>query len=319
MIKDTHKLIILFLFLGVLCLIAYISLFIGSAKHINPLVTEYRQTRVIEVILAGLILGISGAYLQSALRNPLVDHYILGVGSGALFSVYLFILVSSIYYTILPFIAIAGGLIALFLTISIAEVIGGSDISYVLAGMGINSLFAGLAHLLSYLILVKNPYALYLLAGGFTLASPEYKIPLIISTILILLTYPVLAKPLNALLLGDELVYQIGYNPKHYRLLAIITAGIFSSIVVSYFGLIGFIGLVSPHISRFLLKTSDNRFIVPLSGLVSALLLLVTDDLARSVFVNLGVGEVPAGSIVAVIGAPFFLFLVLSRYRGVVH
>lgn len=124
---------------------------------------------------------------------------------------------------------------------------------------------------------------------------------------------------MNALLLGDELVYQIGYNPRHYRLLAIITAGMFSSVIVSYFGLIGFIGLVSPHISRFLLRTGDNRFVIPLSGIVSALLLLITDDLARSVFVNIGIGEVPAGSIVAVIGAPFFLFLILSRYRGVLH
>jgi len=319
MTRDTHRLILLFSLLAALFLTIYASLFIGSAKHVNPLVMEYRYTRVIEVVLAGLVLGVSGVYLQSSLRNPLVDHYILGIGSGALFSVYIFILFSSIYYLILPFVAIVGGLTALFLTITIAEIIGGSDISYVLAGIGVNSLFAGLAHLLSYLILVKNPYALYLLAGGFTLASPDYKIPLIISAIIVLATYPFLAKPLNALLLGDELVYQIGYNPRYYRLLAIITAGMFSSVIVSYFGLIGFIGLVSPHISRFLLRTGDNRFVIPLSGIVSALLLLITDDLARSVFVNIGIGEVPAGSIVAVIGAPFFLFLILSRYRGVLH
>ncbi len=319
MIKNAHRIITLFTFLAILLLTTYISLFIGSANQVNPLVMKYRYTRVIEVVLAGLILGVSGAYLQSALRNPLVDHYILGIGSGALFSVYVFILFSSIYYVVLPFIAVVGGLTALFLTITIAEIIGGSDISYVLAGIGINSLFAGLAHLLSFLILVKNPYALYLLAGGFTLASPDYGIPLLISAIIVFATYPFLAKPLNALLLGDELVYQIGYNPRYYRLLAIIIAGIFSSVIVSYFGLIGFIGLVSPHISRFLLRTGDNRFIIPLSGIVSALLLLITDDLARSVFVNIGIGEVPAGSIVAVIGAPFFVFLILSRYRGALH
>ncbi len=319
MIKNANRIIVLFSFLVLLILTAYISLFIGSANQVNPLVMKYRYTRVIEVVFAGLVLGVSGAYLQSALRNPLVDHYILGIGSGALFSVYIFVLFSSIYYVVLPFVAVVGGLTALFLTITIAEIIGGSDISYVLAGIGINSLFAGLAHLLSFLILVKNPYALYLLAGGFTLASPDYEIPLFISTVIVLVVYPFLAKPLNALLLGDELVYQIGYNPRYYRLLAIITAGIFSSVIVSYFGLIGFIGLVSPHISRFLLRTGDNRFIIPLSGIVSALLLLITDDLARSVFVNIGIGEVPAGSIVAVIGAPFFLFLILSRYRGALH
>ncbi|MCD6301465.1 MAG: iron ABC transporter permease [Staphylothermus sp.] len=317
--KDIQRILMLLLFIAVLFFTMYVSLFIGSAEQVNPLVMKYRFTRVVEVVLTGFILGISGSYLQSALRNPLVDHYILGIGSGALSSVYLFILILGISHIVTPFVAIIGGLIALFLTITIAEIIGGSDISYILAGIGINSLFSGLAYLLSFLILVKNPYALYLMAGGFTLASPEYEIPLIVSAVIVLVTYPVLAKPLNALLLGDELVYQIGYDPRRYRLITIIIAGVFSSIVVSYFGLIGFIGLVSPHIARFLLKTSDNRFVIPLSGTISALLLLITDDLARSVLVNIGVGEVPAGSIVAVIGAPFFLLLILSRYRGVLH
>lgn len=283
---------------------------------VNDLVLKYRFYRVIEAVTAGFVLGFAGAYLQASLRNPLVDHYILGIGSGALFTVYLaYLLFASVQLIVYSSVAIIGGLTALAITVLIAESIGGGATSYVLAGLGVNSLFSGLSVLLSYFILTVNPYALYLLVGSFIVATPSYIPIILVSLILVATGYFPLAKPLNALILGDEYAYQLGYNPRIYRLATILIAGISSSLIVSCFGLIGFLGLVAPHIARLLIKSSDNRYVLFLSGLLASILLLITDDISRILLVSV-TGEVPAGAIVSVFGAPFFLFLIVSRRRG---
>lgn len=305
--------LILFLTLFLLVLIIYASIYIDNPP--NDLVLRYRFYRVLEAVLAGFVLGFAGSYLQASLRNPLVDHYILGIGSGALFSVYLAYLLFAGTQLVYSLIAIIGGLTALAITVLIAESIGGSATSYVLAGIGVNSLFSGLSVLLSYFILTVNPYALYLLVGSFIIATPAYLPMTIISLILVSIGYFPLAKPLNALILGDEYALQLGYNPRIYRLTSILIAGTASSIIVSCFGLIGFLGLVAPHIARLVMRSSDNRYVLPLSGLIASTLLLVTDDVSRTILVSV-TGEVPAGAIVSVFGAPFFLFLILSRRRG---
>lgn len=137
---------------------------------------------------------------------------------------------------------------------------------------------------------------------------------LIISLTILLISYPILAKPLNTLILGDQYALQLGYNPLLYRRLAVILAGVSSSIIVALYGLIGFIGLISPHIARFMIKTVDHRFTIILSGLNASILLLITDDISRIVLSDI-TGEIPAGAIVSVIGAPFFLFLVIKRFK----
>ena len=294
-----------------LIILMHYSIYYGV---VTKLLLEYRYARVYSVVLSGLILGITGSYLQGCLRNPLVDHYILGIGSGALFAVYLSILLKGYDIALAPLSAIIGGLSALALTILIAEAIGGSDTAYVLAGLGVNSLFSGASILLTYIISAKYPFAIHLLIGSFVTATPKYY-PLLSSALIILLvSYPFLAKPLNTLVLGDQYAMQLGYNPIIYRRIAIVLAGISASIIVSLYGLIGFIGLVSPHIARFLLKSMDHRFTIPLSGLTASILLLITDDFAR-IFLSEVVGEVPAGAIVSVFGAPFFLFLIVSRFK----
>ncbi len=317
MIRDIFFkfLIQLLIFSLILLIIIYYSIFYDREAFSNMIIYKYRFYRVIEATLAGFILGLSGSYLQASLRNPLVDHYILGIGGGALFSVYLAYLLLSMPLYMYSLVAVIGGLSALSLTVLIAESIGGGAVAYVLSGLGVNSLFSGLSFLLSYYILVKNPYAIQLLMGSFVIATPDYLPLIIISLAIVVSGYIPLAKPLNALMLGDEYSLQLGYNPRIYRLASIIIAGLSSSIIVGYFGLIGFLGLVSPHIVRFLMGSSDNRYVIPLSGLISSILLLLTDDFSR-IYLSTRIGEVPAGAIVSVIGAPFFLLLIIRRFRS---
>ncbi len=298
---------ILFLFL-----LIFLSIYYGDGSEI---VLRYRYIRVLSVVLSGVILGITGIYLQGCLRNPLVDHYILGIGGGALFTVYLTIYLYGYNIVLTPIVAGLGGLIALAITIAVAEKIGGSDSAYVLAGLGVNALFSGASILLIYMVSTKYPFAYHLLIGSFVTASPKHHFPLAIALALLLIIYPFLAKPLNTLLLGEHYALQLGYNPVLYRRIAIIVSGIASSIVVSYYGLIGFIGLVSPHIARFLVKTIDHRITTILSGLLSSILLLLTDDLSRIFLIEI-TGEIPAGAIVSIFGAPFFLFLIIRRFKG---
>lgn len=310
--KTVYSLLLLATSILLLAVLMYFSIYY---EPLTTVLLNYRFNRVLSVVFTGFILGVIGSYLQACLRNPLVDHYILGIGSGSLFTVYLSIILFGFNIYVSSSVAIIGGLTALFITISIAETIGGSDTAYVLSGLGVNSLFSGLSILLIYIVSSKYPLAIHLFIGSFALASPDHHLLLMILSIILLSSYFILVKPLNTLMLGDIYAKQLGFNPRFYRSLTIILSGSLASIVVSLYGLIGFIGLVSPHISRFLIKTIDNRLVSPLSGVVSALLLLLTDDFSRMILSNY-IGEIPTGAIVSVFGAPFFLFLILTRFRG---
>lgn len=268
-------------------------------------------------MLSGLIIGFNASFLQSCLRNPLVDHYILGIGSGAVFATYLAIALFSLNIVILTStFAAMGGLLALAITIFVAEYLGGSDYSYILVGVGVNSLFSGLSVLISHIAMKKTtlPPFYLMLIGSFVNASSK-NIPYLVATLLItIISYPFLSKPLNTIMLGDHYSKQLGYNPRITRFSTVVMAGATTSIVVSMHGTIGFIGLVSPHLSRLALKTADLRFVAPGSALLSSLLLLLTDSISRAIFAKT-IGEIPAGAIVSLIGAPLFISMLISRFR----
>jgi len=310
---------ILLLLLSALVLLGFLFIHLGYGS--SSIIYEYRFNRIMAASLVGLILGLTGALLQSSLRNPLVDHYILGIGSGGVFAVMLFYLVSSATaaLALLTIVAGIGGLAALIITIMVAEAVGGSDVAYVLAGIGVNSMFSGASLLLSYMVASKNPFIAYALVGSFVAVDPGWIPLLIFLSILSFILYIFTAKPLNALLIGDEYAAQQGYNPRVARLLIVLLSGVIGASVVACCGLIGFIGLVSPHIARLLLGTSDNRMVPVIAGIVGALLLLLSDNFSRLILAGpflVSVGEVPAGAIVSLFGAPFFLSIMIRRFRG---
>ncbi|MEM4913999.1 MAG: iron ABC transporter permease, partial [Desulfurococcaceae archaeon] len=156
-------------------------------------------------------------------------------------------------------------------------------------------------------------YASLLLVGSFVHSRPVYLWYITPPVFLVLFGYLYLSKKLNTLQLGDDYAMQLGVNPRTTRLLSSLIAGASSSIVVGFFGTIGFLGLVAPHIARFLLRTSDNRVVIPVASTTGMLLLYVTDAASRHITAPLW-GEVPAGSLVSLIGAPFFVALLMSRF-----
>lgn len=306
------------IFFMITLLAALLALVYLSINHglTNPLLARYRFVRTVSVVTSGLVIGFSAVYLQGCLRNPLVDHYIVGIGSGALLATYLTLLISS-SIPLVRFNAVIGGLLALLLTVIIAEYIGGSDYAYILAGVGVNAFLSGVSLLLSHLVIRKHSWInpIYMFTGSFVNSSSSNMPYLILAMAVGALTYPILAKPLNAMLLGDDYSRQLGFNPRVYRLIAVVSAGSASSLVVSMHGIIGFIGLISPHLSRLALKTSDHRFVAPAAALASSTTLLATDMASRFIFVNF-IGEVPAGAVVSCFGAPVFVAMLIARFRG---
>ncbi len=315
------SLVVTLLIISVLVIYVF-SLYYGLDRYsgvVHDKILLYRRTRLLTALFVGLILGFSGSYLQSCLRNPLVDPYILGISGGALFTIYTYYLVvRTANMIVCALLASIGGLVALAITVFIAESIGGSDTAYVLAGIGVSSLFSGLSITVYYVIISLKPSASYvhtLLIGSFANSLPS-RIPLVIaSTVALSIAYILYSKPLNAVVIGDTYARQLGYNPRLIRRILIVLSGIASSIVVMVAGIIGFIGLVSPHIARLILKTSDNRLVVPVAGLTGSLLLLVTDNFSRIVLSEF-IGEIPVGALASSFGAPFFIILLIRRFRG---
>jgi iron complex transport system permease protein len=318
-LSNKWKIILVFLFLiaSIILPLLYIRI-ITLTEGLSEKIFTYRFHRAIYTVLAGVVLAASGCILQATLRNPLVDHYVLGTGSGALFAVYTtLLLLEHVTLWVISLAAAIGGLSALAITVLIAESISGGDVAYVLSGIGVTSLFSGLSVLLLYYVASKYGYASLMLTGTFIHSRPENLPYILLAVILVLVGYVLLAKRLNVIMLGDDHAAQLGVNPNLTRLSASIIAGVSASIIVSQFGVIGFLGLVTPHIARFILKTSDNRLVVPLAMALGSTLLFTTDTLSRSIMTKI-IGEVPAGAVISAIGAPFFLILLIRRFRGVI-
>lgn len=295
-------------------------IFLQSGEGESQLVLSYRFYRLVYASLVGYVLGITGAMLQSSLRNPLVDHYILGVGGGAVFMAILYyVLLGSFPVYGLALIAGLGGLVALFLTIMIAEAVGGSDVSYVLAGIAVASIFSGASILLSYIAASRNPFIHHALTGSFVAIDKSWLPVLVVTASIATFAYIALSIPLNSLILGEEYAHQLGYSPRMVRLVTVIVSGGLGAAVMACCGLIGFVGLVTPHMARLFLKTSDNRLVPFLAGVYGALILMIADNFSRLVLAEMstvGIGEVPAGAIVSLIGAPFYVVILIRRLRG---
>ena len=288
----------------------------GRVSNINELIVYHiRLPRAICVIGVGIGLSIAGAVMQAIIRNPLVDPYITGVSSGAAFGVCLVMfagitIVKIPFYTI-PLAAFLGALLAFLLTMFLAEASGGMTLSYVLAGVIVGIAFSSFTTIFLVLGGEKLHGALFWLFGSFAYVS--WKVVWIIfvpslSLSIIVLLY---ARELNVILLGDEQAMQSGLDVHSFKRLMIIITSLLTSVCVAFTGIIGFLGLVVPHIARILMG-SDHRILLPTVMLVGANVLMIADIIARTVLKPV---ELPVGAITSLIGVPFFVYLLIKRGR----
>ncbi|OUL35814.1 iron ABC transporter [Nostoc sp. T09] len=272
---------------------------------------DLRLPRIIAALIVGAALGMSGALLQGMLRNSLADPFILGISAGAGLIVIVMV-VLQIFPAAIPLAAWVGAILTSAIVIFLGR--AGSGIAVerlILGGVAVSSLFGAVQSTL--LLLAEDgqiQIALNWLVGSLngrgwkeiTTTGPYI--------IVALLGGCLLARSLNVLALGDDLALGLGVSLTRSRLLIGGVATLLAAGAVSISGLIGFVGLVVPHGVRLIVGT-DHRFVLPLSALAGAWLLIFADLLSR-----LGAIELPVGSVTALLGSPLFIWLLYRRSAG---
>jgi iron complex transport system permease protein len=272
-----------------------------------------RMPRIVSAVLVGAALAAAGSAYQALFRNPMVSPDLLGASSGAGLGAALGILLS--WGTAgVQLAAFAFGLAAVLVTYAVGTAVGrGADstLTLVLTGIVVSSLCAALISLTKYVADPENklPQITFFLLGGLDGITVGNLLPLAVPIGVGLVPLLVLRWRLNVLSFGDEEAASMGVNPRVLKAIVIAGATLITAATVSYAGMIGWVGLVIPHVARMLVGP-DARRALPAAALLGGTFLLVVDDLVRSVFTT----EVPLGILTALVGAPFFL-LVLARGR----
>lgn len=274
----------------------------------QQIVETLRLPRLAEALCVGAALGVAGAILQGALANPLASPDVIGVTGGAGFGAILIIILFPGSIALLPIGALAFGLLAAALVFAIAwsGANRGSTGKVILAGIAVLSLFtAGTTGLLAAYP-EKAPSAIFFIAGGLTSSGWEEMGTIWPYFALGFAGAAFLIRPLDRLALGDDVAGSLGSRPHLIRLGAAIAAALLAAASAAIAGLVGFLGLVVPHVVRMAGGTSSHAFVVPASALGGAALLAAADTLARTLRAPI---EMPVGPFMAILGVPLFLWL----------
>lgn len=290
----------------------------------NWVVQEIRLPRVILGILVGAGLAVAGAAMQGLFRNPLADPGLVGVSTGAALAAVSVIVLGSTYlagwtamtgYYAVPIAAFLGGLTITWLIYQIATKDGRTDVALMLlAGIAINAIAGAATGVLTYYSTDEALRSLTFWTMG-SLASATWT-DVLVSGIPILLAIgllPYFALTLNAFLMGERVSEHIGFNVKLAKRAIIVLTALSVGAAVAVSGVIGFVGLVAPHLVRLLLGP-DHRWVLPGSALMGAILMILSDSIARIIVAP---AELPIGLVMAAIGGPFFLALLLQRRNRV--
>lgn len=278
----------------------------------RQIIWDLRLPRILTALLVGACLAISGALLQGVMRNPLADPGIIGVSAGAgLVAVIVMILLPG-YMQFMPLAAFIGALLTAITIYFVAWKGGVNPLRMILAGVAINSLLGAVMSTVMILYSDRVQAVLPWLAGGFSGRSwPHFDIIWPYALVGIVLSIFAI-KHANILLLGDEVAKLLGNQVEKSRAYLILLATFLAGAAVSVAGLIGFVGLVVPHIVR-LIVGNDYRFLLPISAVGGAFIVVLADTAARSWFSPI---ELPAGILLAILGAPFFLYLLRGGIKG---
>lgn len=313
------RLIVLFSTLALLVVACLLSLRFGSVKFTNSdilnipfgdsvartIVMNIRLPRTLIAMMVGANLAVAGALLQAVMRNPLADPGLMGVSAGAGLAAVTIMLALPTLSAFVPMAAFLGGTLASILVYTLAWKRGIDPIRIILAGVAVNAILGGGMSVLSILYSDRIQGVVMWLNGSISGKSWHQVNILFPYTIIGLIIALFCINTANLLQLGEETAKSLGVKVNLARLLLSMAAAFLAGISVSVVGLIGFIGLIVPHIAR-LLVGSDYRFMLPISALMGSTLLVLADTGARTFFSPV---ELPVGIIMAIFGGPFFLYL----------
>ena len=279
-------------------------------------VADVRLPRILAAVLVGGMLGVSGAVFQAILLNPLADSYTLGISTGAAFGASL-VIVLQIFGLMLPVgvsvpvFAFAGGVATLAVVLYLASGDRSlSSTSLILAGVIVSAILSAAIGFLKFLADEQVGIIIFWLMGslaGATWPNIGLLAPVALFGTLVLLFH---SRDLNIMATGDRAATSLGVQTVRLRTVLLATGTLLTSLAVSVSGIIGFVGLIVPHLLRHLVGP-DNRRLIPLSFLTGGLLLLIADTITRAALP----AEVPIGVLTALLGGPFFCILFKRRQR----
>jgi len=289
-----------------------------SSGMIDTLVLQVRLPRVVLAALVGAALAGAGAIYQSLFRNPLADPYILGVSSGAglgaVVALTLTAQATTVRYGAVPLAAFVGALLTMALVTRLASWRGRLDTaSLLLAGVAISYTLAALTSFLMVFAREQMAAVVFWMMGGLGAASwPYVKMiaPMFVVGAVLSLAF---TRELNLMLLGDERAGHLGVDVRRFKLVALATASLLTAAAVAVAGLIGFVGLMVPHMVRLTLGP-DHRVLLPASLLGGSIVLVLADLVARTILAPV---EIPVGIVTALVGGPFFVWLLVRGERSV--
>lgn len=292
----------------------------GIPDHLVPVLTQIRLPRLVMAVLIGAALAVAGASMQGLFRNPLADPGLIGVSAGSALAATLWLALKPAFpffsllpgAAILPMAAFLGGSLAALAALRLGQREGHTSVAtLLLAGLSINAVALAAIGLLQQLTddTTLRDITRWMLGSLGKAGWPEIAAaaPLLLAPVLLL---PREARALDALLLGEAEASHLGVDVERLKLRVLLLSVLAVGASVALAGMIGFVGLLAPHLLR-LLAGPGHRLLLPASALFGAALLLLADTAARTIASPL---ELPVGALTALIGGPFFLWL-LARYR----
>jgi len=289
--------------------------------QINTILFDIRLSRICLAFLIGAILAISGAVMQGLFRNPLAAPSLIGVSSGASVGASIVIVLTGAWLQTnavlgLSVVALGAFIGSFLITILVfrlsTSTLGTSVTTMLLAGIAISALGGAVNSLLSYFADNEMLRQISIWQMGNLSTANWTRVSIVaVVAVVVLILFPRESKSLNALLLGESEARHLGIDVQRVKkkLILLTTLGIGTAVAVA--GMIGFVGLIVPHIVRLLIGP-DHRWLLPVSALAGGILLLIADTLAR---VIIAPAELPTGILTAILGAPFFIMLLIQQRR----
>lgn len=281
-------------------------------SNVDYILWTLRFPRICTGIIAGAGLAAAGAVMQSILRNPLADPYTTGISSGASFGASL---AMGLGISVLGNYAIVANafifsLIPMIVIMIVSKLKGASPTVMIMAGIAVMYIFNAMTTLIKVWSDAETLQAIYNWSvGSIDGASWSQVYTMLATTLIGIIILMLLSKRLNVMSTGDETARSMGVNAEQLRMICLLIVSLMSAAIVSFTGLIGFIGLVCPHIARIVIG-SDNRYLIPASAAFGSALLLVADSIGRIIIDGT---TIQVGVITAFIGAPLFLYLIIKQ------
>ncbi|MBE5763192.1 MAG: iron ABC transporter permease [Clostridiales bacterium] len=345
-IKKKKKNIIVLSSMGIaVVLLFFISLFVGSSSmkfkdafyalfgqgqnNYIIIMQKIRLPRAIAALFVGAGLAISGLIMQTTLSNEMASPSTLGVSNAATFGANVSIIVlsggflitgnnaaniitsSNAYAT--SALAFVFAFASILITLGLSKLKAMNKSTLILAGIAMGTMWTALTSLLQFYATDVSLGAAVVWTFG-DLARATYKIDIIIAVVVVLssIAFGILSNKYNAMLSGDDMARSVGIQTERFRFISLLIASLITAICIANLGIIGFVGIVCPHIAKRIFG-HDHKLTIPGSILIGSILLLLSDTLARTV----GNGTaIPVGIITSLVGAPFFLYIIFRKKRG---